>query len=97
MFGLGDPEKPSAAKTPVARTPSQPDPLERDQLLKKQAKDSPWLVCIHDLIFSGSAKNVIFHNLVKGEIIRGAEDLQCTLLLNFDDLYQWIHARTYLE
>ena len=44
VFGLGDPESQSAAKTPVARTPSQPDPTERQELLKRQAKNSPWLV-----------------------------------------------------
>ena len=43
-FGLGDPESKSVAKTPVARTPSQPDPLERDELLKRQAKNSPWYI-----------------------------------------------------
>ena len=44
VFGLGDPESQSVAKTPVARTPSQPDPTERQELLKRQAKNSPWLV-----------------------------------------------------
>lgn len=46
VFGLGDSETPSVAKTPVARTPSQPDPREREELLKRQAKNSPWLVCV---------------------------------------------------
>lgn len=42
-FGLGDPEV-TTSKKPVARTPSQPDPLERDEQLKRQATNSPWLV-----------------------------------------------------
>ena len=43
-FGLGDPEQQPAAKKPVTRTPSQPDPTEREELLRRQAKNSPWSV-----------------------------------------------------
>ena len=39
-FGLGETE--SNVKRPVTRTPSQPDGQEREQLLKQQAKNSPW-------------------------------------------------------
>ena len=42
-FGLGDPDQQTVTKKTVTRTPSQPDPTEREELLKRQAKNSPWL------------------------------------------------------
>ena len=78
VFGLGDPESQSATKIPVARTPSQPDPNEREELLKRQAKNSPWLVMtlcmkVQNLSSSKSA----MHTNVQNECTSGVQNPYC--------------------
>ena len=78
-FGLGDPESHTVAKIPVARTPSQPDPVERDELLKRQAKNSPWSVCIVSILkgsFSRTArKQPYMYTLNKKNCPRGSHQI----------------------
>lgn len=43
VFGLGDPDdSANSTKKPVTRTASEPSEEEREALLKKQEKNSPW-------------------------------------------------------